>query len=166
MKPVEWFLLVFVAGVVGAVLFPQKASELGGVVLEVVGMRGIRNNNPGNLRHSATSWQGMSVSQTDPEFVQFVSAEYGIRALSKLLDTYSVKYGLNTVSGIIGRYAPSVENDTGSYINSVASYLGIDRNQPFDVQARKSELVRAIIRHENGLNPYSVATINSGISMA
>ena len=39
--------------------------------------RGIRNNNPLNIRHSADKWQGASETQTDKSFVQFKSMAYG-----------------------------------------------------------------------------------------
>ena len=55
--------------------------------------RGERNNNPGNIRHGS-KWQGLSAQQTDPSFCQFVSPEYGIRAIYKLLQTYQKKYEL------------------------------------------------------------------------
>lgn len=185
MRPVELLIVGIAAGVAAFLItrqqdvaasgferidFAQRAADsaaaLGNLFLEVIGMRGIRNNNPGNIRHSGTRWQGMSAEQTDPAFVQFIAPEYGIRALSKLLDTYSNQYGLRTVSGIIGRYAPGHENDTASYISAVSSALGVTPAQEFDVQARKADLVRAIIKHENGLMPYSVAQISGGLSMA
>lgn len=144
----------------------EAAASAGGAILEALGMRGIRNNNPGNIRHSGTRWQGMAEKQTDLAFVQFVSPEYGVRALSKVLDTYANSYGLRTVRGIIGRYAPASENDTASYVAGVASALGVGSDQVIDVAARKADLVRAIILHENGIQPYSVATINTGVSMA
>ena len=189
MKPVEILLIGIAAGVAAFLIiraqdaqsgfsdvgvqkidFAQRAAdsaaELGNLFLEVIGMRGIRNNNPGNIRHSAIKWQGMSDTQTDSAFVQFISPEYGIRALSKLLDTYSISYGLNTVQGIINRYAPSVENNTGSYVAAVAGALGVAPDQAIDVQARKYDLVRAIIKHENGLMPYGLAQINGGLNLA
>lgn len=49
--------------------------------------RGERNNNPGNIRHGS-KWQGLSAEQTDKDFCQFISPEYGIRAIYKLLQTY------------------------------------------------------------------------------
>ena len=58
--------------------------------------RGIRNNNPGNIRHGE-KWEGLSDKQTDSSFCIFVSPEYGIRALAKVLLTYYKKYQLNTV---------------------------------------------------------------------
>ena len=66
--------------------------------------RGERNNNPGNIRHGA-KWQGLASTQTDKDFCQFISPEYGIRAIYKLIQTYQKKYGLNTIKTIIYRYA-------------------------------------------------------------
>lgn len=162
-------------GIVAGVLAVWLARRQGGgvgfagieqYIMEAIGMRGVRNNNPGNIRHSGTRWQGMSAEQTDPAFVQFITPEYGIRALSKLLDTYSNIYGLRTVRGIISRYAPASENDTAAYANAVARALGVSPDAQIDVQARKAELVQAIIKHENGAQPYSLAQITTGVSMA
>lgn len=156
-----------------AVLVTRRDFDIGGIaesakntILEAVGMRGIRNNNPGNIRHSGSRWQGMSAVQTDSAFVQFDTPEAGIRALSKLLDNYARIYGLNTVRGLIARYAPASENNTAAYAGAVASALGVSPDEAIDVQARKTDLIAAIIKHENGLNPYSVATIKTGVSMA
>lgn len=144
----------------------NAVSTVTDTIMGAIGMRGIRNNNPGNIRHSSTKWQGQSATQTDSAFVQFVTPEYGIRALSKVLDTYSAKYGLNTVRGIINRYAPPSENITGAYVSAVAGALGVSPDQVIDVKGSKAKLVAAIIKHENGLNPYALATINTGVTMA
>lgn len=187
-KPLEVALIGIAAGLVALVIVQRQeaaagrsvAFDLGNIgqsvaegataaknaFLEAIGMRGIRNNNPGNIRHSSIHWQGKSSTQTDPAFVQFDSPEYGIRALARLLDTYSTHYGLNTVRGIIGRYAPSNENDTASYVNSVAGALGVSPDQRIDVQANKTALVQAIIKHENGIQPYALATIETGVNLA
>ena len=42
--------------------------------------RGIRNNNPLNVRRSKDKWQGMKALQTDASFVQFETMAYGWRA--------------------------------------------------------------------------------------
>lgn len=144
----------------------SAASTVIDTVMGEIGMRGIRNNNPANIRRSSTKWQGESATQTDSAFVQFVSPEYGIRALSKVLDTYSTKYSLRTVRGIISRFAPPSENNTEAYISAVANKLGVSPDEQISVGAYKAQLVAAIIKHENGINPYSVATINSGVMMA
>ena len=53
--------------------------------------RGIRNNNPGNIRRNGDPWQGLAKEQNDREFFTFKSAVYGIRALARLLITYQDK---------------------------------------------------------------------------
>ena len=42
--------------------------------------RGIRNNNPLNIRRGASQWQGLKRRQTDKDFCQFVTVAYGYRA--------------------------------------------------------------------------------------
>jgi hypothetical protein len=92
--------------------------------------RGIRNNNPLNIRHSPSRWQGMAVEQTDPSFVQFRSMAYGYRAACKLLQSYWQRFRKEgkpfTVRTIISRWAPPEDNnDTESYIRSVLLIGGL-----------------------------------------
>ena len=88
--------------------------------------RGIRNNNPLNIRRSADKWQGLKAQQEDREFFQFESMAYGWRAAFRLLcHTYYKKYGLKTIRAIINRWAPPKENNTLYYIRSVAERTGI-----------------------------------------
>ena len=47
--------------------------------------RGIRNNNPLNIRRSKDQWQGLRAQQTDAQFCQFETLEYGWRAAFYLL---------------------------------------------------------------------------------
>ena len=43
--------------------------------------RGLRNNNPGNIRRvRGQRWRGQCPEQQDPAFVQFTSPEWGYRA--------------------------------------------------------------------------------------
>ncbi|UDN34684.1 structural protein [Proteus sp. NMG38-2] len=118
--------------------------------------RGERNNNPGNIRHGS-KWQGLSVEQTDKDFCQFISPEYGIRAIYKLLQTYQKKYGLNTIKTIINRYAPPNENNTIGYINRASKEIGIGINTPINTQLKNITipLVIAIVNIELGYQPYS-----------
>lgn len=128
--------------------------------------RGLRNNNPGNIRHGA-NWDGMAADQTDDDFITFVSPEYGIRAMAKLLKNYQSLYGLNTIASIINRWAPPGENDTASYIRSVAAMMGIAPDTPLTLNvAALQALVPAIIKHENGLQPYDSGTLARGIALA
>lgn len=127
--------------------------------------RGIRNNNPGNIEQGE-NWEGLDLQGTDSRFATFKTPEHGVRAMARTLTTYQNKHGLDTVSGIINRWAPGSENNTESYIRSVAGKLGVDPDETLDVQAVMPELIKAIIRHENGDQPYSEQTILDGINMA
>lgn len=126
--------------------------------------RGIRNNNPGNIRHG-DRWRGMAAEQPDSAFITFTAPEYGIRAMGKLLANYESLHGLNTVAGIIGRWAPPVENNTAAYVNSVAQALGVSPDAPINVKARLPTLVPAIIKHENGMQPYTPGIIRDGLAL-
>ncbi len=129
--------------------------------------RGIRNRNPGNIRHG-DSWRGRCDEQTDPAFIQFKAPEWGIRAICRVLNTYQSKYDLRTTRELIGRWAPPNENDTESYVMSVAGKLGVDPDDPVDVTDFKTleTLLRAIIRHENGMDPYDAEVVNRGIEFS
>lgn len=114
--------------------------------------RGIRNNNPGNIRLSATRWQGQKTFQFDPDFIEFVDPVMGLRALMRLLLTYHGKYGLDTVESLINRYAPPHENATDGYIHHVCRRLGVQRRTKIDLGRPDvlQTLARAITAHENG----------------
>lgn len=129
-------------------------------------MRGIRNNNPGNIRWGC-AWQGLKVDgkEQDKEFCVFIKPEYGIRAMAKILSNYSKLYKINTVAGIIHRWAPPSENNTVAYINHVSKKLGVDADETIDVSNKNVmlKLIKAIIKHENGKQPYTDEIIMKGI---
>ncbi len=118
--------------------------------------RGIRNNNPANIRLSKTKWLGQRVTKlSDSAFVEFVSPLYGVRALMRILLTYYFKYGLDTVESILNRYAPPCENATDSYAYHVAKLLGVKRRQRIAVHEDDTLIMlsKAIVLHENGKSP-------------
>ena len=127
--------------------------------------RGIRNNNPGNIRHGI-DWDGLDKDQSkDEEFSQFSTPEYGIRAMFKILKTYNDKYNLNTIEGIINRWAPPIENDTEAYIDFVSSKVGKNGSEVLNEKDYIS-LVQAIIHMENGDQPYPFLLITAGRDLA
>ena len=128
------------------------------------GDRGFLNNNPGNVR-LGLPWQGMTPTQTDPSFVQFVAPQWGIRAIAKILTHYQTE-GFNTVRLIINHWAPPNENDTDSYIRDVSALCEVTPDSPLDVKPVLPKLIAAIITHENGSQPYSSDVIALGISLA
>ena len=115
--------------------------------------RGLRNNNPGNIRLSRTVWIGEIRPSQDKEFCQFSSMSYGYRALMKLLQNYRRKHGCQTIAEMIRRWAPSSENNTSAYIRSVCGELQVPSSYVIDIEDRDSmcALAAAISRHENGV---------------
>lgn len=113
--------------------------------------RGIRNNNPLNIRIGNT-WLGEVKNPTDNEFEQFVHVCYGLRAGFILLKRYINRYKLNTIEKIISRWAPHNENNTRSYINQVARGMNISPDTPllYEDQNTICNLVYEMVYVENG----------------
>ncbi|WP_372165356.1 structural protein P5 [Xanthomonas euvesicatoria] len=134
--------------------------------------RGVRNNNPGNIDRTGVAWQGedrtAAARAREARFAVFDTPEYGFRALVKTLLTYQRKHDLRTVRGIINRWAPPVENDTGAYVREVAKALGVEVDQRISVEAPATafQLAKAIAKHENGANFWGDAVIWDGVELA
>ncbi|EAO5737881.1 hypothetical protein M0848_002150 [Salmonella enterica] len=131
------------------------------------GVRGVRNNNPGNLVASNQGWDGELTS--DGKFSRFDTPEHGIRALAKNMRTYQNRHDLNTVSQMISKFAPPEDhNDTATYIKAVSGMMGVDPEQHIDTSdaGTLTKLVNSIITVENGSNPYTSQQISDGVLAA
>lgn len=131
--------------------------------------RGYRNNNPLNIRYStANNWLGKILPNTDGVFEQFVSMDYGYRAALYLIRKY-INKGYATVGDIISRWAPTNENNTQAYINSVCNQTGFTpfTRISFDRKADVIKLAAAMSVHENGNIPGypDQAAIENGYNM-
>lgn len=125
--------------------------------------RGLRNNNPGNIRQSAARYQGEIVPSADPAFKQFKTVAWGYRALFVLLHTYQKKHGLHTIRAMVGRYAPPIENETGKYVQAVTNWSGIPADRILNTQdgTVMIPIVSAMSRMENGIAAVS-ADVGAG----
>ena len=140
--------------------------------------RGLRNNNPLNIRRSTDRWEGTATTQTDPSFVQFKTLAYGYRAAWKVLESYwkhfhRTKQNYNVVN-IIARWAPPTENDTQTYIRTVLRLTGLGGNEHLPQPSRGVDtdrlerLVAAMTTMECGI-PYKevdVEAIREGYRLA
>ena len=108
--------------------------------------RGIRNNNPLNIRRTAKDqWKGLRAQQTDASFCQFENLEYGWRAAFYLLTrTYYHKYRLFTIRAIINRWAPPNENLTATYIENVCRLTGIPPDEPIGIPSDQPQRWMAV----------------------
>jgi hypothetical protein len=125
-------------------------------------VRGLRNNNPGNLVKTRLTWVGKLQKGNDSRFEQFEALKYGIRA--QMMDVINdIKKGKNTLTKLIHEYAPSFENDTTGYINNVAKSVNIKPNEVIKTIDTKFilSLSRAIYKVE--LGKYHVDITDSDI---
>ena len=95
--------------------------------------RGIRNNNPLNIR-KGNNWKGERQPQSDPSFEEFESIQMGLRAGFIILRNYqrislAPKMRANTIRKIINRWAPTSENNTLKYIETVAKRSGLNPDE-------------------------------------
>mgnify|MGYP003650526131 CR=1 FL=1 len=107
-------------------------------------------NNPFNIRDTGQNWDG----QVNPggEFTHFDSEYSAVRAADKLIKNYGELKGIDTIRGIVSKYAPETENDTEGYINKVAELTGIPSNQPIDLSdpTTRGQVLSAIGDAESG----------------
>lgn len=152
------------AGGVGALVVPSVSD---GPVSPSRSPRGERNNNPGNIMRGNSPWEG-EVPGADARFASFATPEAGIRALGKNLLAYQDGHGINTVEGIISRWAPASENDTGAYVRAVSKAAGIGPRDKIDLHdpVTLAGVTKAIIQFENGRQPYTDAQISLGLAAA
>lgn len=138
--------------------------------------RGLRNNNPLNIRRSTDKWLGLSPTQRDTAFFQFVDLTYGYRSAGKLLQNYQRLHKLYNLNGLIARWAPAKENNTKAYVTRVARELStqagrmIDGETHLDLIHDKELLRKTIIAMhivENGLRPTAsqLEALDKGLSM-
>ena len=140
------------------------------------GVRGIRNNNPGNINFH--NQPGASLERKGGRFARFSTPEQGINAMSKQLDLYftgksqNVTKPINTIQDIITTWAPplnekgQVENDTAAYIAAVAKSMGVSSTAKLNLRDpnTKAALMSAMITQENGSNPYTREQYIAGIT--
>lgn len=111
----------------------------------------LRYNNPGAIEYK--SWLKPYGATLGPggRYAQFPDVDSGYKAMEGLLGTYQNKHGLNTVEGIVGRWAPrNVDNNsTDGYVSHVSKALGVAPNAPLD-PSHRPRLAEAMAHYEAG----------------
>lgn len=117
--------------------------------------RGILENNPGNLEY-----RGQSGALNDGRFAMFATPDEGLFQLGRQLELYSSR-GLTTIQDILKQYAPPGENNLAAYIGDVTKRTGFSAGQSLNLSdpAVLSNLMNAIIFHEQGMNPYRASLV-------
>ena len=114
--------------------------------------RGLRNNNPLNIRISTDKFVGEVQPSQDKAFKQFDTMAHGYRAAFRVLRTYINNYKCDTIRKIISRWAPKNENHTENYIKVVSERSGITADEPILADNREMmiRIVAAMSFVENG----------------
>lgn len=125
--------------------------------------RGLRNNNPGNIRITKDKWKGLRPVQEDMEFFQFTEMKWGYRALIRTLQNYRRRHGCQTIADFIRRWAPEHENNTSGYISRVCKEMQVPTTYVPDVEDKTTmcAFAAAISQVENGI-PAVMEDIVSG----
>lgn len=116
--------------------------------------RGIRNRNPGNIEISSRfEWIGEVRPSRDKRFASFIDPQHGLRAMMKLIINYQRKHGIDTLEGLVSRWAPSFENNVQAYVKSVADKADITPDAKYDFTDYMFlvPVTKAMVVHENGL---------------
>lgn len=129
--------------------------------------RGIRNNNPLNIKRTAVKWEG-EIKGKDKVFATFESPLKGLRAAAKLLYNYYEKHKLDTIPAIIARWAPHHENDTKKYSSFVTKFIPVKNGEKLSLKDEQQlcRLLQAMIQYENGSCPYSTELLQEAVREA
>ncbi len=128
--------------------------------------RGIRNNNPGNIKSTlATTWDG-EIGVDSDGFLIFDTAAAGLRALAVLLRTYADRDCVRTIEQLVARYAPGGVNAVDGYASFVAEDVGVNKSEVIDIVHLIPLIMRAMIWFENGQDPYTRPEIRDAVAAA
>lgn len=150
-------------GDMAAINGPQAGAARGNVPYGQTrnNARGFRNHNPGNLRE-ASNTTGKSGG-----FSTFSNDNDGLSAMARQLMLYGDR-GNNTLNGIIHTYAPRKENDTRAYVDSVSGNTGFGAQERINLHDPETlkYIMAAMIKHENGAQPYTEEQLENAIQAA
>ena len=117
---------------------PQQNALLANILINPstgLPYRGQRNNNLLNIRYNkANNWQGQT-GQDDSGYAQFDDRFSGIRAADKVLNNYGKLHNIDTIEGMVNRFAPKDDNNpVDAYVDNIYSKTGIERGSKINLQ--------------------------------
>lgn len=126
--------------------------------------RGVRNNNPLNIRHElGTIWVGQAGEQDDPEFVQFRDPVFGIRAGAVILREYKLMHSINTIDAAIRRWSAT---DQDAYVQNVAKACLVEPAEKIDLEQYLPYILPAMVKQECAGYVYPELVITNGIALS
>jgi len=144
----------------------EKSAGIGGQSFSSSAPRSVRNNNPGNIEAGNFAYNHGAIG-SDGRFAQFPTTDAGIGAAAALMASYG-KQGINTVSGIVGKWSPKSENPNfDNDVTSMSKQDGVSPDQPLDMKDPKvlQSLLSARFNNE-GKNNYTTDQLAEAIAKA
>jgi hypothetical protein len=133
--------------------------------------RAARNFNPGNIRRGA-HWRGLMApdamspaQEAEHEFCVFLSAAWGFRAMALTLLNYE-QDGIDTIDGVMSKWAPAVENNTVAYIQYVEAHTALHGAIDLRNYATMTKVVAAMAERESGSVWWEASDVEQGLSLA
>lgn len=116
--------------------------------------RGIRNNNPLNIRYvKKNKWQGRVKDKKDSLFEEFTMMPFGYRAAFLIIYQYMTLYNLRTPFQICARWAPIGDNNNpAAYAKFVCNRMGCGLNDELNFRdpLQMIRIASAMTEMENG----------------
>lgn len=160
LSPLKWMSDAFDLGAAMGAPYagePARRKVSGRIIDEVPGSGPFKLNNPGNLRMPGGKG-----------FQRFASTQAGLTAMASQLGLYFNRDNLNTISGIVSKYAPPTENPTGAYIANVAQRTGFGANQQLNMNdpATLGAVMQAMLVQEQGKSGGGISAKEIGEAVA
>ena len=130
-----------------------------------------KNNNPVNMRYYGVGWNGeRPAGLSKGDFTRFDTPQNGARAGIRNLMTLGKRHGF-TLNGIMPKFSPSSENDTGRHIRNISSISNIPPDKVLDPNntGQMVDLLRGVIGAESGrkaLNWYTPQELTNAVIRA
>lgn len=153
-------------------LYPNAPAPTDGPLQSRTGVpltatRGVRNNNPGNLEDGAFARRQPGYVGSDGRFAIFEDAASGIRAQERLLGDHYFGRGINTVRGIVAKYAPASDgNDVSKYAEFIAKRAGVSPTEPITDPATQRKVSGAMRMFESRYEKAEVPAIEAQLAGA
>ena len=130
-----------------------------------------KNNNPVNMRYYGVGWNGeRPAGLSKGDFTRFDTPQNGARAGIRNLMTLGKRHGF-TLNGIMPKFSPSSENDTGRHIRNISSISNLPPDKVLDPNntGQMVDLLRGVIGAESGrktLNWYTPQELTNAVIRA
>ena len=136
---------------------------------------GYRANNPMDVTSDPTTlkndpWVGqvgvVYSSDSSHCFAVFDSVANGVRCGAHVVLGYQKNDGINTLQGLVDRFAPSSDNNPSDYAAELADYVGRGKDESISFDEYLETICRGIVQREQSLDLVTDAEYTAGIQSA